>query len=104
MAERLTGDERHGSALKTAPLTGVTWLHNEEDRQHDIVSTTNVPLESTSGGTPNTFQLRVVEGVIEDCLQDFREEIRADLQNLHLELLRQFHIQRVSHLHIHLTS
>ncbi|RKP26015.1 WD40-repeat-containing domain protein [Syncephalis pseudoplumigaleata] len=50
------------------------------------------PVKSTA--FQNALQLRVVEGVIEDCLQDFREEIRADLQNLHLELLRQFHIQR----------
>ncbi|KAI8049920.1 WD40-repeat-containing domain protein [Syncephalis plumigaleata] len=93
MARGLIEEEIHASGLKTAPPTGLTWPYNNEANHHDAVSATGTSLEATTG-TPSAFQLRVVEGVIEDCLQDFREEIRADLQNLHLELLRQFHIQR----------
>jgi hypothetical protein len=53
-------------------------------------------MSNEAAGVSGTFQLRVLEGVIRDCLQDFFDEIRADTQNLHLELLRQFYIQRVS--------
>lgn len=32
---------------------------------------------------------------VADCMDDFRTELREDVQNMHLELIRQFEIQRV---------
>ncbi|KAF9183768.1 Protein nedd1 [Haplosporangium sp. Z 767] len=43
----------------------------------------------------NSFPSQVLEGVIEGCLADFRTGIRNDIQNMHLELLRQFQIQKM---------
>ncbi|CAG8480806.1 6828_t:CDS:2 [Acaulospora colombiana] len=55
-----------------------------------------VPSENTNNTVPATnFQLQVIGNVIDECLQEFRISLRNDIQNMHLELLRQFHIQKV---------
>ncbi|KAI8804768.1 hypothetical protein BJ742DRAFT_444895 [Cladochytrium replicatum] len=51
-----------------------------------------VPLTSSQG--VSSFQSQLLENIIEDSLQDFRMEIRKDIQNVHLEVLRQFHFLR----------
>ncbi|KAJ3043226.1 Protein nedd1 [Rhizophlyctis rosea] len=40
------------------------------------------------------IQYTLLENVIDECLQDFRMQMREDIQNMHLELLRQFQIQK----------
>ncbi|RIB08302.1 WD40-repeat-containing domain protein [Gigaspora rosea] len=40
------------------------------------------------------FQLQVIRNAVDECLQEFRTSLRNDVQNMHLELLRQFHIQK----------
>jgi hypothetical protein len=46
--------------------------------------------------TPSSsFQSKVLESVIDGCLMEFRAGIRNDIQNMHLELLRQFQIQKI---------
>jgi len=47
------------------------------------------------GSTTGTLQTKILEGVVEDCLMNFRAGIRNDIQNMHLELLRQFQIQKM---------
>ncbi|KAF9304291.1 Protein nedd1 [Mortierella antarctica] len=42
-----------------------------------------------------SFSSKVLENVIEGCLMEFRTGIRNDIQNMHLELLRQFQIQKL---------
>jgi hypothetical protein len=56
-------------------------------------STSNSNYNTTS--TATNFQLQVIGSVVDECLQDFRISLRNDIQNMHLELLRQFHIQKV---------
>lgn len=51
---------------------------------------------NSTTGTATSFQLQVIGSVVDECLQDFRISLRNDIQNMHLELLRQFHIQKVS--------
>ncbi len=41
------------------------------------------------------FQQQLLQGVISDSLASFREEVLGQVQNLHLELLRQFQIQQM---------
>ncbi|KAJ3292156.1 Protein nedd1 [Borealophlyctis nickersoniae] len=43
---------------------------------------------------PSSFQYQILQNVVEECLQEFRVQLRNDVQNMHLELLRQFQIQR----------
>lgn len=51
---------------------------------------------SEPGTTPSSsFQSKVLESVIDGCLMEFRAGIRNDIQNMHLELLRQFQIQKM---------
>ncbi|KAJ3098664.1 Protein nedd1 [Phlyctochytrium bullatum] len=40
------------------------------------------------------LQQKVLEGIIEDCLMEFRDQIRHQIQDMHIELLRQFHMQK----------
>ncbi|KAI8898576.1 WD40-repeat-containing domain protein [Globomyces pollinis-pini] len=42
----------------------------------------------------NSFQYKVIRNVVEEVMVDFQESIRQDVQNLHIELLREFQIQQ----------
>ncbi|KAG0373468.1 Protein nedd1 [Mortierella sp. AD032] len=57
------------------------------------------PSESEVAALPSSasssFQSKILEGVIDGCLMEFRALIRNDIQNMHLELLRQFQIQKM---------
>lgn len=44
---------------------------------------------------PQSFQYQVLQNVVNDCLEDFRAQLRADVQNMHLDMLRQFWVQKV---------
>ncbi|KAF9968120.1 Protein nedd1 [Mortierella alpina] len=52
---------------------------------------------SSSAIVPSSSSLstQILESVVEGCLADFRVGIRSDIQNMHLELLRQFQIQKM---------
>jgi regulator of extracellular matrix RemA (YlzA/DUF370 family) len=47
------------------------------------------------GLSPMSLQHRVLSSVIEETLAEFRLEMKEEIQNMHLELLRQFQIQKV---------
>ena len=40
------------------------------------------------------FQTEFLKNIIEGSLKNFQSAIHRDVQNLHLELIRQFHIQQ----------
>ena len=41
------------------------------------------------------FQTELIQSIVDDSLQSFRTQIHQDIQNLHLEMLRQFQYQQV---------
>ncbi|KAJ3054430.1 hypothetical protein HK097_001835 [Rhizophlyctis rosea] len=45
-------------------------------------------------GQGQGIQYRILEGIVEECLQEFRMQVREDIRDMHLELLRQFQIQK----------
>ncbi|KAG0068627.1 Protein nedd1 [Linnemannia elongata] len=53
------------------------------------------PPSGTGTTSSSSFQSKVLESVIDGCLMEFRAGIRNDIQNMHLELLRQFQIQKM---------
>ena len=53
------------------------------------------PPSETGTTSSSSFQSKVLESVIDGCLMEFRAGIRNDIQNMHLELLRQFQIQKM---------
>ncbi|KAJ3211499.1 Protein nedd1 [Dinochytrium kinnereticum] len=46
------------------------------------------------GGGGGGLQMRILEGVVEECLSEFRGDVREQIQDVHLEVLRQFHVQK----------
>jgi len=50
---------------------------------------------TTTATTPAQFQIELVRNILDESLQSFRYQIHMDIQNMHLELLRQFQIQKV---------
>ncbi|KAG0200023.1 Protein nedd1 [Mortierella sp. GBA30] len=56
---------------------------------HGVGGTSATALLSSS------FSSQILENIIEGCLMNFRVGIRNDIQNMHLELLRQFQIQKI---------
>ncbi|KAI8614609.1 WD40-repeat-containing domain protein [Chytriomyces sp. MP71] len=49
---------------------------------------------SGQGGNSSGFAHKVLEAVLESCLEDFRTQVKEEIQNMHVELLRQFMIQK----------
>ena len=52
------------------------------------------------GASVGNLQAQVVQSVLDASLDNFREVIHRDIQNLHLEMLRQFQIQQASGGHL----
>ncbi|KAI9007075.1 hypothetical protein BC832DRAFT_554171 [Gaertneriomyces semiglobifer] len=58
-------------------------------------TTTTVQREQGSAEQPGSnFQYQLLRQVMQSCLEEFRQQVRVDMQNMHLELLRQFWIQQ----------
>ncbi|KAI9326292.1 hypothetical protein DFJ73DRAFT_866541 [Zopfochytrium polystomum] len=55
---------------------------------------TTTATSTTPTPTTTTFQARMLQSLVEDSLADLRAELRQEIQNMHLELLRQFYIQK----------
>ncbi|CAG8599339.1 2358_t:CDS:10 [Paraglomus brasilianum] len=53
----------------------------------------DAPSSNAASGL-SQFQYQVLENVVSECLHEFRTAIKNDIQDMHLELLRQFHIQK----------
>ena len=63
---------------------------------HSVLpATSSSSLDVAPPPSASSFSSKILEGVIEGCLMDFRAGIRSDIQNMHLELLRQFQIQKM---------
>ena len=45
--------------------------------------------------TAQPFQTEFVKRMIQDALDDFREQIRDDILNLHVDMIKQFNIHQV---------
>ncbi|KAJ3183003.1 Protein nedd1 [Geranomyces variabilis] len=55
---------------------------------------TQAQVSDTDAASGDTFQHRVLRSVIDDCLDEFRTQMRADVQNLHLDMIREFWRQK----------
>ena len=94
----------HNGATLTKENTDTTTSHSNgtDHINHNTTTTINENVDTStsdknnSTSTATNFQLQVIGSVVDECLQDFRISLRNDIQNMHLELLRQFHIQKVS--------
>ncbi len=53
------------------------------------------PLAGGRSDEPPPLQLDLVRSLVEDAMQDVKQELHRDIRNLHLELLRQTRIQQV---------
>lgn len=52
------------------------------------------PLQSDSQ-QGNSFTLQLFQRTLEETLGSFQKSIHDDMRNLHIEILRQFHMQEV---------
>nr|CAG8444640.1 4483_t:CDS:2 [Entrophospora candida] len=64
---------------------------NNNDSNIDSNSSNSLPDTTTSN-----FQHKVLENVINECLEDFKTSLHRDIMDMHVELIRQFHIQQNS--------
>ncbi|KAJ3405000.1 hypothetical protein HDV05_006783 [Chytridiales sp. JEL 0842] len=63
-----------------------------QERQHQAADISDAP--TLTSFTAAGVSQKLLEGVIEESLEDFRRQIRDEIQNMHLEILRQFCIQK----------
>ena len=61
-------------------------IHTEDEKKMDASMGQEQGISS--------FQYRVIRDIIEEVVLEHQEQIRADVQNMHIELLKQFQIQK----------
>lgn len=81
----------HGLRSDAGPLTGGTSTATNSHLQH--AAQRNSQQEPHHQGPPS-FALQLVQRTLEESLGAVQKAIHEDVQNLHLDLLRQFHIQQ----------
>lgn len=87
-----TGPKPSGS-LSSTSMAVDSW--SREAPSTDTASSFGQGGQGQGGVMLPSFSSKVLENVIEGCLMEFRAGIRNDIQNMHLELLRQFQIQKL---------
>ncbi|KAF9332772.1 Protein nedd1 [Podila minutissima] len=87
-----TGSKPSGS-LSSTSMAVDSW--SREAPSTDTASSFGQGGQGQGGVMLPSFSSKVLENVIEGCLMEFRTGIRNDIQNMHLELLRQFQIQKL---------
>jgi hypothetical protein len=50
---------------------------------------------ASAASVPQNFQTQFIRNMIEDAMEDYKEQIHSQYLNLHLEMIRQFQIQQV---------
>ncbi|KAK2637411.1 hypothetical protein Ddye_032203 [Dipteronia dyeriana] len=93
---------------KTGAETREELLNNLLSRSDMLVSTEPGTLPSINGGISqpikathldsqqgSTFTLQLFQRTLEETLDSFQKSIHEDMRNLHIEILRQFHMQEM---------
>lgn len=71
-------------------------LFNSSHATIDVALLTQIAslfLNSPHGLSP--FLMNYIKGVLDASLQQMREEIYSDVHNMHIDMLRQFHLQQI---------
>ncbi|KAG0074220.1 Protein nedd1 [Podila epicladia] len=83
------------SPKHSGPLSSTSVVVDSWSREAPSTDTASSGQGEQGGLMLSSFSSKVLENVIEGCLMEFRTGIRNDIQNMHLELLRQFQIQKL---------
>lgn len=73
-------------SLRSKAGLGFSKPPGQEEKQEEKMSASSAVQPGINQGA--------LEGIVKEALQDFRESMHKDLQNLHLEMLRQFEAQQ----------
>ncbi|KAL1559447.1 protein NEDD1-like [Salvia divinorum] len=76
-----------------SPKSKKTGSETREDILNNILSNSQPP--TPNGEDDHKISLQSDSGKSEETLASFEESIHKDMQNLHLEILRQFHVQEM---------
>ena len=90
-----------GTQVKPAPLSiGTTGRLAITDPSNSTAFNSNTEkmagnfLNSSVVGIPNDM-LDIIQNTLKECLEDYSLNLKQDLQNIHVDLLKQFHLQKV---------
>ncbi|KAL7749098.1 hypothetical protein RI367_005503 [Sorochytrium milnesiophthora] len=89
------------SSSSSSFSTTLTATSTANTTASDGAGSSRLPLASATprspvlSAQPSAFSTQLLENLIDDAMQSFRESVRNDIQNVHLELLRQFEIQKL---------
>ncbi|KAJ3228867.1 Protein nedd1 [Chytriomyces hyalinus] len=103
-SEVVGGPQYKSPAVETTEFAGVGVTLEDDTRWSEGVDQTAYadaadveitgPIDSHSTPAAGGFAHKVLEAVLESCLEDFRMQVKEEIQNMHVELLRQFCIQK----------
>ena len=90
-----------GTQVKPAPLSiGTSGKLAMTDPSNSTAFNSNTEkmagnfLNSSVVGIPNDM-LDIIQNTLKECLEDYSLNLKQDLQNIHVDLLKQFHLQKV---------
>lgn len=94
--ERIVG---HTSVPVVTPPDAAPSFEEDLAASASASSSEEVPFESiansVTNAASNTFQLEFIINAFKELLDDSQEQIRRDVLNLHVEMLKQFQIHKV---------
>lgn len=59
------------------------------------ITQTQTPVPQSESQQGNSFTLQLFQRTLEETLASFQKSIHEDMRNLHIEIIRQFHMQEV---------
>jgi len=87
--EIATIDTLHIDKLQSAPAL------IKEDTTKNMINLHQNNIHTNQPKTLDTYQTECLKQIITESMQELKAEFKKDLQNLHLDMLRQFHLQQV---------
>ena len=67
---------------------------DDDERDAAVVRTSVSGATTSSSSSVQPFQMQVLRNMMEESLEDFKDEIRQDVFNLQIEMLKQFQVQQ----------
>lgn len=105
-AERISTNPSFSDGTSTAVGVGSPKIKKSDEilnsvtPRHDMSSPAGIESTNEASKTSNTqqgssFSLQLFQGTLDEALGSFQKSIHEDVRNLHIEVLRQFHMQEM---------
>jgi hypothetical protein len=80
----------------SATLKGVSFTESNSDVKDEALCPKIAPTIPTSTpGLASEFQYKIIKGIVDDVVSEHFDQLQDQIQNMHIDLIRQFQVQKV---------